>query len=809
MVTTTPPPVTYSGINGPGTGSPIPTGGSAGTPQGNIIAQPSSVNGVPVTPTSMPPNTVQSTSGFPVSPGSSDATTSTTVPTGSSSVVQPPLQPQSEDEIYAGMVSQGQSIIDEINASTQAQIQAANAQIDQASATAQQNQNGLAAITGGFGSSSVAGASGIASTAASEKTTADNTATAQGAQQLATYLQSLQTAATSQANYEQSTAFSQGQTYQTYLVTQANQTLQGMAAQGVTLQTLQTQAQSGNTVAQTALNNLLQAYGGDQNALNAAAALATPAPTVAQAWTQGSTYYQIVKNPQTGAVSLQQFDLGTTIPQGATVQKVSTTSSLLTLPDGSIISLTTNPLTGALSASGGGTAAAQTIINQINSQSGSSGSSSTGTSTSTGTDSTGYISTATTTAGISDPTTPFSTAVSNVGIGSLVNGVIQAEGGSYAGVQNNPGNVKYVAGMPGATDSGVAATGPGGGGTYANFATPQAGQQAIASTLQTIAQNQGANATVQSVLSTYADLGAGSSTPTSGAGSQYGTLTSANTTAALQAEGAPAFNPTPGSVDADALNYITNYLSTGTVPSTSGMGGVASLGAKNEIQSRAEQLYFAATGQQLLSPTTQNNIQMIQGNESLLNTLGINAPTIASNANLLIGKINGANINQNAPAINAIIDPIIQALGNVPVAALNAQTSTLGNELGSLLALKNAGGSGGSTVHDKLMAAGLITADSTAGQEADVVNTILQEAVNAQGAIANQTLNLYQQTDPANLMGGNPMNNPDYSTLTGAGMTWMGGNTYQAPDGSMYNVSAQGDVTPIQSDAVSSTSTTQ
>ena len=60
---------------------------------------------------------------------------------------------QSESDIYAQNLAQGQTIIDQINAAAQAQIQSANTQIDQTAATNQQNQNALAAITGGFGSS--------------------------------------------------------------------------------------------------------------------------------------------------------------------------------------------------------------------------------------------------------------------------------------------------------------------------------------------------------------------------------------------------------------------------------------------------------------------------------------------------------------------------------------------------------------------------------------------------------------------------------------------------------------------------------
>src|ERR1035437_2213312 len=84
------------------------------------------------------------------------------------------------------------------------------------------------------------------------------------------------------------------------------------------------------------------------------------------------------------------------------------------------------------------------------------------------------------TAGITDLTIPFSQAITNVGINNIVNGIINSEGKSVTGFKNNPGNKKY-AGLPGQTDSGVKASD---GGTYANYATPQAGKDAIASLLQ-------------------------------------------------------------------------------------------------------------------------------------------------------------------------------------------------------------------------------------------------------------------------------------------------------------------------------------
>jgi hypothetical protein len=84
------------------------------------------------------------------------------------------------------------------------------------------------------------------------------------------------------------------------------------------------------------------------------------------------------------------------------------------------------------------------------------------------------------TAGITDLTIPLSQAITNVGINNIVNGIINNEGKSISGVQNNPGNIKYN-GLTEQTDSGVVASD---GGTYANYATLQEGKDAIGKLLQ-------------------------------------------------------------------------------------------------------------------------------------------------------------------------------------------------------------------------------------------------------------------------------------------------------------------------------------
>lgn len=87
------------------------------------------------------------------------------------------------------------------------------------------------------------------------------------------------------------------------------------------------------------------------------------------------------------------------------------------------------------------------------------------------------------TAGITDTTIPLTQAIANVGINAIVQGIISNEGGTPQGT-NNPGNIKF-ANQPNATIGKAAPDG----GNYANFATAQAGKDAIANLLQSQTYN--------------------------------------------------------------------------------------------------------------------------------------------------------------------------------------------------------------------------------------------------------------------------------------------------------------------------------
>lgn len=499
----------------------------------------------------------------------------------------------------------------------------------------------------------------------------------------------------------------------------------------------------------------LQYFNGNADALNSALVMNQPVNNIKQSWTQGSTYYQLVTDPITGAPKVQQVDTGVNIPVGWTSNKVSTNTLLMqdpNNPNNSII-YTTDPVSGQVTVSGSGTG--QALAEAYNSQNGS------GTATTpAGNSGAGYIATATSTAGIPDPTLPFSDVVlgaNGVGIGAVIAGIQNAEGGSPSGVVNNPGNVKFV-GQAGATDSGVKATD---GGTFASFSTPEAGQEAIAQTLNSISTNLGTSATVQDVLDKYAGLSGGSSS----AGDQgpVGTngLPVAQYGALANVQGFDPGSTTDAQItDSQAYNYLTEYLS-GQTPSPSSLGISTRTGSGAQFDKaalRAKTLYNQATGQNLPNQTElKGNLGFIVGNNSLLNSLTVQENTIQANSDLMQGNITADNINENAPAINGVIDGITNSLGDPGVASYLAQNSTLSNELGSLLALKNASGT---TVHDKLISADLISPDASATQEAKVVNTLMQEARNAHTAISVANAKLYSQTDPLGLDPQNPMSDP-------------------------------------------------
>lgn len=689
--------------------------------------------------------------------------------------------PRSEDDIYHQYITQGQSIIDQINKSTQDQIAAANLNIDQNASKDQQNNNAISAITGNFGSASAVGASAIGDTATKNKNSTDAQIQATGIQAVTKYMTDLQATAQNQANIEEENY----PAYQTDLQTKANSLITGLLKVNPNLSLATLQNSTDPTVQQT-YKNLLQAYNNDPNAVSAAIANATPVGAVVQSWIQGSTFYQIVKNPATGAVSTQQFDLGVTVPTNWTTTKIGTTGQFFQDPSDpkNSFTLTTNPLTGGLSAQGTGTG--QALADQYNQSQGSDTSGSSNPLNTPGTGASNASTTVATALGV-DPTVPLSDVLSTSGLGSVVAAIIKNEGGSPTGVVNNPGNVKYVSGMPGATDSGVKASD---GGTFASFKTPLDGQQAIADIVNGAASgtnsNYGTAPTLQDFVNKYTNS-APTGTGTNGLSTQqYGELANVQ-----------GFNPTKPGIDQDAFNYIQKFFSTGTIPAVSSFGrGTTAPAIYNAVQKRADDVYYKATGQHLPSADTlSKNLTLIGNNNQLLNNLKVQENTITKNFGLNLENVNENSINKTAPAVNGILNFLSEQAGSTSVAQYLSQNATLTQELGNLLALKNASGT---TVADKLSASELLSSNLSANQQKAVINTLMKEAQNAKQGIGQATADLYEQTDPLGLNPQNPTNQPGYKELTGAGFTSNYDGTYTAPDGTQYSVDAQGNVTPVQ-----------
>lgn len=712
-----------------------------------------------------------------------------------------PPAPQTEDQIYQQYLGQSQGMIDAL----QSEFDASITNNEAAGAVSLQNMNSLFGTTGAVGSAAAISKDTVAANA----TTLAARATA--VQGILTQLSSAAAteADTQEQNYE--TNLQTAATEQQNLMTQATTTIAGLAKNGVNYQQFST-----NPAFKASFQKLTDMAGGDPNTVASLFALGTPAPNVVQTFMTGNTMNQVVQDPVTGQVHVISSDLGVAIPPNWQSTKIGTTGQFFQDPSnaGNTFTLSTDPYTGGITATG--TGAGQQWADQYNAAN-NGGSSSTSTSTTTppaGTGGGNYVTTFTNTlasATGTDPTAaaalmtqPLTQVVNTVGVQPIVQSIIAAEGGSVAGVQNNPGNVKFV-GSAGQTDSGVKATD---GGTFANYSTKEEGQAAIESLVQSAAsgtnKNYGATPTMQSFLSKYANLsGAGSTAAAPGVTSQqYGLLASPSTNTALSSLGAAPFDPGPTSgnktnaqaLDNDAFQYLKIFLQTGQTPTQSNLLGMRSgtVSLLPQIASRAQQLYTAATGQGMPDQEILDaNKSFLTGNNSLLNSLNVQEKTISANSDLLQANINASNINQNAPALNGIIDNIKNMLGDPNVSAYLAQNSTLSNELGSLLALKNASGT---TVHDKLISADLISPDASAAQEAQVVNQLMKEAQNARTAIGASNAALYAQVDPLGLDPQNPMNAPGYSELTTAGATNNYNGTWTL-NGKTITVNSDGTVT--------------
>lgn len=214
-------------------------------------------------------------------------------------------------------------------------------------------------------------------------------------------------------------------------------------------------------------------------------------------------------------------------------------------------------------------------------------------------------------------------------------------------------------------------------------------------------------------------------------------------------------NPT----DINANNYLTQYLN-GNLPSKASDLGITIHGAGagtqyNDAVTRANSLYYAATGQNLPSPDIiKNNLSLINANNTLANKLDTQELTVGSNIQLSLANMtkNGLNSSQFAP-LNGLIDYVKNLFNDPATGQLLSQNETIRNELGSLMSVKNASGT---TVYDKLSSAGIISSTDTPANIQQKISTLLSEAGNFKSALNTVNGQLYQQTDPLERQQQNP-----------------------------------------------------
>lgn len=689
--------------------------------------------------------------------------------------------PQTEEQIFQSYVTQNQSLIDSINQKYDAE--AVVQQNENAGSVRETNAQSVSA--GLMGSPDASTAQATQTKLGDDKITALN---AQRSNDIQAVLGKISDNAIAQANTEKQQAETDAQTAlatRDQIRTQAQDAIKTLAAAHVDWTKYK-------TTNPDSYNNLVQQLGGDPNVADAFFAMSYPQNTVVSAATIGSTYYQVTRDPVTGNVSSQQFDLGFTPPTGWVQNKIGTTSIVLQDPNNpaNTIIYSTNPFTGGTTVSG--TGSGLDILKQAGVSPNTDSSDTTAANSATSTDPTipaNAAGTGATNASIKvsstlgvDPTTPLSDIVSTAGLGTVIAAIIGNENGSPKGVQNNPGNIKFH-NLPGQIDSGVKPY-PDDGGTFASYKTPEEGQQAIGAIVQGAANGKsddyGPNPTLQDFVNKYTN--SQPSTPTLDT-KEYGLLANV-----------AGFDPTKPGVDSDAMNYLNQFLYQGKTPTAASVGISTRTGSGqifNKVAQRADDVYFKATGQHL--PTTNtltSNLALISSNNALLNTLSNQVGTVTKNFGLSLDNQNANNVNQTAPVINSTANALSEKLGSTAVAQYIAQNETLQNELGTLLSVKNASGT---TVADKIAAGELLPGDASAAQQKAILKVLTQEAQNQARSIGQTTADLYKQTDPLGLDPNNPINQPGYDIATKAGFTNNYDGTFTTSEGKVLKPIINGD----------------
>ncbi len=232
------------------------------------------------------------------------------------------------------------------------------------------------------------------------------------------------------------------------------------------------------------------------------------------------------------------------------------------------------------------------------------------------------------------------------------------------------------------------------------------------------------------------------------------------------------FNPS-NEVDKAAKNYLDYYIKNAAFPTyytlfgrTTQKGGPS----LSDIQARAQQLFFNATGQSLPDVTIlKSNKDLVSSNNKLANNLSLQEQTVKANVDLSLQNMNQNGLNSSGfKPLDDLIDTVRNYLQDPSVGQFLSQNATIQNELGSLLAVKNATGT---TVYDKLLSAGIISKDDSPEVVKQKIDTMMQEAGNFATAIKNVNNNLWPQIDPLQTDPNNPnrqtgQNNQNNKPLT-------------------------------------------
>lgn len=260
------------------------------------------------------------------------------------------------------------------------------------------------------------------------------------------------------------------------------------------------------------------------------------------------------------------------------------------------------------------------------------------------------------------------------------------------------------------------------------------------------------------------------------------------------------FNPNNRN-DKYAQQYLDYYLKNATYPTASSLGISTKAGGQTKFSNtaaRANQLYFDATGQSLPDVNIlKANKGLVTGNNKLLNNLDVQNNTVGANFALALQNIDTQGLNQNSQPINAFLNNIQNLMGNPETATYLAQNATLQNEIGSLIAVKNASGT---TVHDKLSSAGLVPKNASVAQQVEILKTLLQEAENGKTAIQDVNKELYKQIDPLQQDPSNPSRNAQAAVPAQKinGVDAVAGQIYTNAQGKKGRLNSDGTITPIQ-----------